>query len=140
MWRKGLWQKLSSTNINGKCLNFIKSMYNNIKSRISTSEGASAFFPCHNGVQPGENLSPLLFSIYLNHLQSKKIYLHTNHVNGVAWNVNNEHLTTYIKLLILLFADGTVIFGICKEDLQVALNVFEQYCDIWKLIVYLKQK
>ena len=68
----------------------------------------------------------------MNDLQA---YLHTNHVNGIVWNVNNEHITTYIKLLILLFADDTVSFGICKEDLQVALNVFEQYCDIWKLTV-----
>ena len=44
--------------------------------------------------------------------------------------MNNENMFMYIKLLnMLLFADDTVIFATNKEDLQVALNVFEQYCD-----------
>ena len=126
VWRNGLWQKLACSNINGKCLNFIKNMYENIKSRISTPEGASAFFPCLNGVRQGENLSPLLFSVYLNDLQA---YLDRNHVKGVSWDVNNEHMMTYLKILVLLFADDTVIFATNKDDLQVALNVFEHYCD-----------
>ena len=69
VWRSGLWQKLQEYNINGKCLNVIKSMYNNIKSRISIPEGNSAFFPCEKGVRQGENLSPILFSLYLNDLE-----------------------------------------------------------------------
>ena len=104
-------------------------MYENIKSRISTPEGASAFFPCLNGVRQGENLSPLLFSVYLNDLQA---YLDRNHVKRVSWDVNNEHMLTYLKILVLLFADDTVIFATNKDDLQVALNVFEHYCDQWK--------
>ena len=132
VWRNGLWQKLSNSKINGKCLNFIKNMYENIKSRISTSEGASAFFPCLNGVRQGENLSPLLFSVYLNDLQT---YLDKNHAQGITWDVENDYMFTYIKMIILLFADDTVIFATNKEDLQVALNVFENYCDQWKLTV-----
>ena len=132
VWRNGLWLKLANSKINGKCLNFIKNMYNNIKSRISTPDGASAFFPCLNGVRQGENLSPILFSIYLNDLQA---FLDRNQVSGVTWDVNNENMFIFIKLLILLFADDTVIFATNKEELQVALNVFEQYCDKWRLTV-----
>lgn len=80
VWRNGLWQKMLNTKINGKCFNFIRNMYSNIKSRIITSEGESAFFPCETGVRQGENLSPLLFSIYLNDLQH---YLHSNMAPGV---------------------------------------------------------
>ena len=61
VWCNGLWQKLLDTNVNGKCFRFIQNMYSNIKSRIITSAGTSAFFPCHTGVRQGENLSPLLF-------------------------------------------------------------------------------
>ena len=112
-------------------------MYNNIKSRISTPDGASAFFPCLNGVRQGENSSPILFSIYLNDLQA---FLDRNQVSGVTWDVNNENMFIYIKLFILLFADDTVIFATNKEDLQVALNVFEQYCDKWRLTVNISKR
>ena len=108
MWRNGLWLKLEATRINGKCLNFIKNMYDNIKSRISTAEGVSAFFPCLNWVRQGEKLSPISFSIYLNDLGT---YLDKHRVSGVTWDVNDENMFTYIKLLLLLFADDTVIFA-----------------------------
>ena len=64
VWRDGLWFKLQKYNINGKCLNLIKSMFNNIKSRIVTQDGNSAYFPCNKGVRQGENLSPILFHIF----------------------------------------------------------------------------
>ena len=38
-------------------------------------------------------------------------------------------------MLILLFADDMVLFGNSKEDLQFALNKFENYCDKWRLTV-----
>lgn len=107
-------------------------MYKNIKSRISTIEGSSAFFPCEIGVRQGENLSPLLFSVYLNDLQN---YLRINNVSGVTCEANDEQIYAFIKILILLFADDTVIFGNTKENLQTALYVFEKYCDKWKLTV-----
>ena len=44
-------------------------------------------------------------------------------------------MVTYIKILVLLFADDTVIFATHKENLHVALNVFEHYCDQWNLTV-----
>ena len=69
VWRGGLWTKLLELNVNGKCFNIIRNMYSNIKSRISTVEVCSAFFPCNTGVRQGENLSPLLFSIFLNDLE-----------------------------------------------------------------------
>lgn len=69
VWRGGLWSKLTNYMVNGRCLNFIKSMSNNIKSRISTQKGTSAFFPYCKGVRQGENLSPVLFSLYLNDLE-----------------------------------------------------------------------
>ena len=47
---------------------------------------------------------------------------------------DTENLT-HIQILTLLFADGTVLSGNSKEDLQFALNKFENYCDIWRLTV-----
>ena len=132
VWRGGLWYKLQTYNINGKCLNLIKSMYSNIKSRVTIPEGNSAFFPCSKGVRQGENLSPILFSLYLNDLEH---YLMSNGADGIVCEANTEQVYSYIKLVILLFADDTVLFSNNKDDLQHMLNLFEHYCDEWKLTV-----
>lgn len=132
VWRDGLWYKIQKYGINGKCLNLIRNMYSNIKSRVTTQEGNSAFFPCSKGVRQGENLSPILFSLYLNDLE---YYLTTNGASGVVCEANTENVYSYIKLSILLFADDTVLFSNNKNDLQHMLNLFEQYCDDWKLTV-----
>ena len=119
--------------INGKCLNFIRNMYSNIKSRIITSEGESAFFPCNTRVRQGKNLSPLLFSIYLNDLQH---YLHSNMAPGVICeSEKGDDIVVFLKLFILLFADDTVLFSNNMSDLQTALNTFDSYCRTWKLTV-----
>ena len=39
----------------------------------------------------------------------------------------------YFKLFRLLYADDTFIFPESAEDLQAALNIFEEYCSEWKL-------
>ena len=67
---KGLWSKLMSINVSGKILNVIKNMYDDIKSCISFNGIQTAFFARKNGVRQGENLSPVLFSIFLNNLET----------------------------------------------------------------------
>lgn len=119
--------------INGKCLTFIQNMYENIKSRISTSEGNSAFFPCQSGVRQGETLSPIMFSVYLNDLEH---YLHSHNAPGVTCETSKDpNYVIVLKLFILLFADDTVLFSNKKEDSQVMLDIFEKYCDEWRLTV-----
>ena len=39
----------------------------------------------------------------------------------------------FVKLFILLYADDTVIVAETAADLQNALNIYETYCDNWKL-------
>ena len=40
-----------------------------------------------------------------------------------------------MKLFVLLYADDTVIMAESREDLQVRLNIFGEYCQKWKLKV-----
>ena len=73
------------------------------------------------------------FNIYLNDLHH---YLAFNRVPGVVCETDpDDSIMHYIKILILLFADDTVLFGNSKNDLQFALNKFENYCDKWRLSV-----
>jgi hypothetical protein len=46
-----------------------------------------------------------------------------------------ENKNIYLKLFVLLYADDTVIMAESREDLQVRLNIFGEYCQKWKLKV-----
>ena len=70
VWRSGLWTKLLTCGVTGNLLNVIKSIYNNIKSRIVANGAKSNYFSCYAGVRQGENLSPLLFSLFINDMES----------------------------------------------------------------------
>ena len=107
-------------------------MYQGIKSKISTNDGSTAFFDCNVGVRQGENLSPILITFYLNDPEQ---YLSSRQVSGIECDVLTDDAYVYFKLLVLLYADDTVLFSDNSEDMQNALNVFEEYCKKWKLSV-----
>ena len=39
------------------------------------------------------------------------------------------------ELFVILYADGTVLMSETKEGMQQSLNIFQLYCDLWKLDV-----
>ena len=55
-------------------------MYEGIKAKIRVNGVLSDTFPCQLGVRQGENLSPFLFSLYLNDLES---FLTMNDITGL---------------------------------------------------------
>jgi hypothetical protein len=134
VWREGLWEKLIQNNINGKCLNIIMNMYKNIKSCVKLNATYSNFFISNIGVRQGENLSPLLFSIFLNDLYT--YFAEIDNIQGVEIY---DDLQNFLKMYILLYADDTVILSEHEQDFQTALNAYEQYCDSWKLTVNLSK-
>ena len=107
VWRAGLWKKLIKSNINGLVFRVIKNMYTNIKSCVSLNK-LSDFFISNMGVRQGENLSPFLFSIFMNDLED---YLEEHGLSGIICETQDaEYIAvTYFKLFILLYADDTVI-------------------------------
>lgn len=134
VWRVGLFQKLLKNNISGKVFNVILNMYTNIKSCVKMGELKTEYFPCEIGVRQGEKLSPFLFALYLNDLEE---FFTENSISSLQYldTKSLENIGFYIKLFILLYADDTVIFADTPEELQTALDVFEQYCATWKLTV-----
>ena len=132
IWRDGLWLELNTFNINGKCLRVIQSLYSNIKSKVEANNESSAFFPSLSGVRQGKNLSPILFAFYLNDLHC---FLRSRSVNGITVNENSDELLVYLRLLILLYADDTVLFSNSESDFQYSLDVFDTYRKNWKLTV-----
>ena len=135
--RSSLWLKLVQNNVNGKVLNVIKNMYSNAKSCLKSSDGLSKFFSCGQGVRQGENLSPILFAIYLNDfndfIASKSIGL-----DELNLHINTDpELDVYVRLYVLLYADDTIIMAETEQDLQTSLNSLNEYCKKWSLEVNL---
>ena len=58
--------------------------------------------------------------------------MNSSGLHGVS---STEHNFKYLKLLLLLYANGTVIFSDNHQGLQKALENLEVYCKIWKLTV-----
>ena len=89
-------------------------MYEKAKSSVALrTDAQSDIFRCNIGVRQGENLSTLLFSIYLHDLKS----FIARKSNGLKdrGNLQKEHLheeiVTLFKVYIHLQADDTVILA-----------------------------
>ena len=81
-------------------------------------------------LRQGENLSPLLYAIYINELSSK---LGTNttglsYLNNLAQNMDITTCNIYSKLFLLLYADDTVILAENQSELQKTLEILHEYC------------
>ena len=134
VWRNGLWYKMLENGIKGKCYTFIRNMYRGIKSKISMNGMSSNFFCCNVGVRQGENLSPFLFSIYINDLEEFLTDKNVDGLQSISSSIENE-LFLYLKLSVLFYADDTVIMAETANDLQKGLDEFHVYCSRWKLNV-----
>ena len=122
--RDVLWYKLIQMGVRGKVLNIIRSMYSNIKSRVKFDNIISDEFSSFLGVRQGECLSPFLFSMYLNDLESVLIQK-----GAEGFDIG------MLKLYLLLYADDIVIFAESRVGLQEGLDILAEYCKKWKLTV-----
>ena len=95
----------------------VAKMYEGVKSRVFTGNIKSEYFASNAGVRQGENLSPLLFSLYINDLEE---YLLANGNNFIDFK--DEICNSYVKLLVLLYADDTIVLSNTAAGLQKALE------------------
>ena len=119
-------------------INLLK-LYLNRKSCVTVNGERFMLFPCNIGVRQGENLSPLLFSIYLNDLE--QFLCQSGYVNGVTCSSSNIEESAHIllKLFVMLYAEDTVILAETADDLQNALTQYSLYCKTWKLNINKKK-
>ena len=127
-----LWSKLIQNEINGKFITVIFNLYLNAKSAVRQGGFISDFFPCNIGVRQGENLSPVLFSIFLNDFHS---YIGTRSRGLSLFSslcttmLSNDDIEVFIKLFSLLYADDTIVLAETEEDLQNSLVAVYNYCE-----------
>ena len=136
--RLALWRKLLNNNIDGKCLRIIYNMYSIAKSCVKVDSTLSNFFTSHTVVRQGENLSPVLFSLFLNDLtqfMSTKFEGVSTLSEATFDCLSNSDVEVYLRLCLVLYADDTVVLAESQSDLQNALYAMNEYCLLWGLRV-----
>ena len=127
VWHLGLWYKLIRMGITGNVLSCIRSMYQNSSAQVKLRLGLSDNFHTSKGVLQGNNLSPLLFNLFVNDLH-KSVFTSDDSVS-----INSK------KLSCLLYADDLVLLASDPVSLQNNLNRLNTYCNKWHLSVNLKK-
>ena len=103
------WPILLKIGIIGKMYRCIKSMYTNVKVRVSCGQKLTDYIDCSFGMKQGDVCSPILFCLFINELTFEFIQ---NVRHGALFT------TDYFKLFILLLADDVVWLSETVIDLQ----------------------
>ena len=127
-----LWGKIQYMNVCGKVLDIVRDMYDKTKLCVKHMGTYSNFFVSNIGLLQGENLSPILFSMFINDLRTS---LCNNDINlqtlfQTAKSSGLDQIEEFMHLFLLLYADDTAILAETPENLQKALDNLAEYCDV----------
>ena len=111
--RKLLWPILIKNGITGNLFRCIKSMYENVKTKVKCGADFTDFITCTRGVKQGDVCSPILFSLFINELALDII---GNGKHGITF------IPSSVELFLLLFADDIVLLSETAVGLQTQLN------------------
>ena len=124
-----LFQKLELFNVKGKFFNVVLSMYSQTKSLVRCNGLYTNSFNCNIGIRQGENLSSMLFSIFLNDLEN---FLSQNGCDYISVK-DHTHMQEFLKLFVLLYADDTVLLASNIRKFRQILKEYENYCALWNI-------
>ena len=121
--------KLAIIGLSSKMLHMLQSIYRNAKSMVhcNNSRSYSKLFPQSKSIHQGCNLSPLLFSLFMNDLES---YLNCN--PSGSCQLNNH------RLRLLMFADDIILLTDTETGPQNSTKRLEEFCNGWELSINIK--
>ena len=90
-------------------------MYERIKSCVSLNDEISDFCAYNCGVRQEVNLSHVMFSLYLNDIETFLIH---KGLSGVTLDITDDEVMISIKLFSLLYADDTALMAESPSSLQ----------------------
>jgi hypothetical protein len=126
-----LWQELAAKGITGKMLQCIKSIYAHDSARVSNGiYGLTDPFKCEMGVKQGCPLSPLLFGLYIDQIETR------------IFNMKDHSAFPKLagtQIPVLLYADDLALFSHTEEGLQKQIKELDMFCTEYELEVNTKK-
>ncbi|CAC5389157.1 unnamed protein product [Mytilus coruscus] len=118
--RDMLWYKLMKIGING-VLRAIQSLYDATQSAAKLGNNFTDIFPVQYGMNQGCQMSPTLYSIYVNDL--------ADDIRSLNAGVDIGDL--YVS--ILLYADDVALMAPNEQNLQKMLDCLKTWCRKWRM-------
>ena len=109
--------------IKGRLYDAIKSIYRDSSACVKLRNAETEYFSISSGVKQGDNLSPTLFSMYLNDLALE--------IKSKDCGININGL----DLCILLYADDIILLAPTEQKLQIMLDTIANWCKKWRMQV-----
>ena len=103
-------------------------MYSKTNSSVQLQNGLTPAFPTTVGLKQGCNLSPILFTLFINDI-------------GDIFDETSCEPVQLADILVnrLLYADDLILVSESRYGLQNCLKKLQTYCDKWKLKVNTKK-
>lgn len=111
--------KLYDLGVSAKFVRLIDEIYSNAYIKVNNDNQFTEPIRVTQGVLQGDPMSPLLFSLMIADFES---YFLQNGCKGVKLGENNQ-------VILLNFADDTMILASSTVDAQDKLNILEKYCE-----------
>ena len=124
--RNILFEILQKNGLKGNLFIAINAIYAEVKGRVKTNVGITDSFNCPIGLRQGCNLSPILFSMFINELYS---LLHDQGTRGI------QLFPSITEIFLLMFADDIALVSDTVVGLQKQLNILCQFCQTYKISV-----
>jgi len=127
--RSRLWDCLRGMGINGRILDSLMEMYREVTMAVRVRGELGPEFHANMGVKQGDPLSPLLFGLFIDRIES----VFSNILPGVGIQMGN------MLVQVLLYADDLVLVAESPAQLQSMLDVLQNFCACNSLTVNVKK-
>ena len=122
--RSLLYYNLKQIGVGGNFIQLIQEIYSKTSSTIQINDLFTEEFVNENGVLQGNNISPSLFSLYVNNLLCE--------LNKSPEGVRIDQET---KIAALAYADDIVLLANTAKGLQHLMDVVKSWCSRWRMSV-----
>lgn len=127
--RDFLWRCLERLGVSTHYLAVLRSMYAHVTMRVRLQGALGPALTSHTGVKQGDPLSPLLFGLLIDRIES----FFRDRLPHVGAHIR------HVLVQILLYADDLALLATSPHDMQSMLNCLKDFCDITGLTVNIKK-